>query len=579
MNFEEVFANSPDFFTRKIIAENPQTPIHILETIANHDISIEVLKSLLNNTNLPKSIYEIAANRLNYLTDENNEKKVWIDLLNYATDSINRIDIVRRQDCPIWLLEIVIKNDSNLDVVEMAIKNPKCTIDLKNIGKKRIDKTVKMPIALCPIPWTHLGIEQNGDFRVCCLNIYDPFGNLRKGEEIANINNTTFDEARNLPLLKELRKNMVNGVQHNMCRLCYDNEKLGLVSKRKVMLQQYANLDFSLENEDGNIDTKKFPLRYMDIRFGNLCNLTCRSCGPKDSSLWIEDYLSLEGKSSAELLLANGKKYEIAVVKNKPQIVSNADDFFWYEQENFWKEIDLHAQQINRFYFTGGEPTINKTHYKLLEYCIANKISKNIKLEYNSNMVALPKKLYEYWENFNEIGIGCSIDGIYDYANYIRPPSKWEVLEENLDNLGYSRLTNLTASISTTISVFNILHFLEISKWLSYKNYTNIISIPTFHMLEGPDYLNVQILPLKIKEEVKKQYDQFYKEIEESQGKLRSDIYRNYFSGIITHMMSKHIPDSSKLKKLKEKTEKIDCLKGQSLEKTIPWLFQVLQDI
>jgi len=31
---------------------------------------------------------------------------------------------------------------------------------------------------ICPIPWNHIAIQQNGEFRICCQNIYSPFGKL-----------------------------------------------------------------------------------------------------------------------------------------------------------------------------------------------------------------------------------------------------------------------------------------------------------------------------------------------------------------------------------------------------------------
>lgn len=581
MNFEELLKSSPDKDTRVVIAEHSDCPLHILKIIASNDISIEVIQSILKNKNLSNEISDIAQNRLKYLTDPNNEKKVWIDLLNSANHKLDRIDIVSRIDCPNWVLEIIIKNDVDADVVTAAMDNISCSQELKSIGLNRIPslhKETKIPETLCPIPWNHLQIEQNGDLRICCLNIYEPFGKLEKNGELANIKNTTLDEARNLPMIKELRKSMVNNEKHSLCKLCWDNEKLGLSSKRIMMNKEYNNFSWNLEKDDGTINTTHFPLRYMDIRFGNLCNLTCRSCGPKDSSLWLEDYLTLRETNSATLIFYNRKKYEVARINNKAQIINDADDFLWYEQDKFWNEIENHYCHIDRLYFTGGEPTINKTHFKLLEYLIASGFSKNIYLEYNSNMVAVPEKLYDYWKQFKGVGIGCSIDGIYEYANYIRPPSKWETLEINLDYLGYSKISNLQASISTTVSVFNVLHFLEIAKWLESKQYSNISSIPNFHMLEGPRFLNVKILPDETKNFIKEEYEKFYEEIEVSKGKIKSQIYKNYFSGIVTHMFSEKT-DITMLRKLKNTTEKIDKIKEQSLKQTIPWLFDILNSI
>ena len=44
--------------------------------------------------------------------------------------------------------------------------------------------------------------------------------------------------------------------------------------------------------EDGSAD---FVIKYWDIRFSNLCNLACRSCGTWFSSNWYEDHKKLTG--------------------------------------------------------------------------------------------------------------------------------------------------------------------------------------------------------------------------------------------------------------------------------------------
>jgi sulfatase maturation enzyme AslB (radical SAM superfamily) len=277
------------------------------------------------------------------------------------------------------------------------------------------------------------------------------------------------------------------------------------------------------------------------------------------------------------MLYYNRKEYKITKINNKAEIITDPEDFTWYEQDKFWEEIDAHAKYIDRLYFTGGEPSINKTHFKLLEYLIEKGYSKHITLEYNSNMVAIPEKLYGWWEQFESVGVGCSIDGINEYANYIRPPSEWEVLEKNLDRMGYSGSEKVKGSISTTISIYNIFHFLDITRWLLEKKYTNIDAVPSFHMLEGPQYMNVQALPSETKELVIQEYEKFFDEMEQTHSRKRSLFFRRAFSGILTHMMSGELTD--KLPQLKIATQKVDELRGQNLVQTIPWLAKILEKV
>jgi len=503
----------------------------------------------------------------------------WFNRLKNSYNVFDRIELLKDKNCPSEVVSVMVREDVELDIVRLGILHPNCPEEVITFGKSRLGNPNIKPLlttTICPVPWNQLEIQQNGDLRICCVAIHEPFGKLKlENNEFANITNVSLEEARNLPLIKELRKSMLNGEKHKMCNQCWEHEELGLSSKRQRMLRLYPE-EYKTIDEQGTIDTNRYPLKYMDLRFGNLCNLACRSCGATDSSLWVDDHFELSGGYKGNNVKINwfgNKNYEIKLINNKPEIMS--DDFNWYEKDNFWKQFEENAHNIDRLYFTGGEPTINKIHFKVLDFLIANNYSKNIFLEYNSNMVAIPNMLYDKWKQFNKVEIGCSIDGIKEYANYIRPPSQWESLEKNLDHLGFNENQNIVGSIATTISVYNILHFLDLSRWLLSKNYHKIVNIPSFHMLEGPDYLNVQVLPLEVKIKILNEYENFYQEIDKVYNKKISLRIKGKFQGIISHMFSK---DRSKsLSKLKIVTERMDKLKNQSLSETIPWLHEILQ--
>ena len=53
-----------------------------------------------------------------------------------------------------------------------------------------------------------------------------------------------------------------------------------------VKFQDYAYLFDKTEN-DGSL---KSPPIYLDFRFGNLCNFSCRICGSDASSSWVKEH-------------------------------------------------------------------------------------------------------------------------------------------------------------------------------------------------------------------------------------------------------------------------------------------------
>lgn len=416
---------------------------------------------------------------------------------------------------------------------------------------------------ICPLPWNHLSIQQNGDFRLCCQCVHPPFGRTDKRIQIH-----TLEDARNSEVHKRVRKQMINGKEPSECKLCWDEEKLGLTSKRLHMLQHY-NIDNFVDNTvtDGSIDKETFPLKYLDIRFGNLCNLKCRSCNPSDSSLWYEDFVALSNQENPSFNFYSGPMYQLQKINNT-WVLKN-DDFHWYDLDAFWEQLQDIIPHIDRLYLTGGEPWINKAQWKLLTMCIESGYSKNILLEYNSNMTKIPAHACETWEQFKEVHIGCSIDAVGKATNYIRYPSIWEELEENIRYLG--SVNNTVVKLAPTISVFNVLEFLDLAKWLTDNRIGRLRPVPSFHILHGPQFQCITVLPKETKEFITNEYNNWFN------NSKWGDYYRKEFSPILEFMNG--ADDSRLLPELKRHTDILDRSRNQNIRDFIPWLADVLDTV
>lgn len=513
-----------------------------------------------------------------------NTSEYWFDKLHNCFDSNERVELITITDFP-ELITAMITHDVESEVIVAGMKNPHCSEASIELAKTRLNQInpqiqdLPKNSTFCPIPWVSTGIQQNGDLRICCQQIYYPYGKLIENGEMLNVKNTDINQSRNNTVFKELRASMLRGEKHPSCNLCWKEEDTGLSSKRLHSINTYGHTGF-IDNtaNDGSIDIEKFPIKYIDIRFGNLCNLKCRYCGPTDSSLWYDDFVSMsyegEKPSSAPMSFYGGKTYN--VIKKNNNYTIDSSDFEWYESDEFWNQIEKLIPYIDRYYFTGGEPTINKIHFKLLQKIIDMGHSNRVHLDYNSNMFAIPNKLYNLWEKFRSVGIGCSIDAIEDLAYYLRYPSTWDALEQNLDVLGNNPTKSIYGTISTTISIFNVYHFLEISKWLIEKNYKRIRKTPSYHVLEGPSPMSIQVLPINVKNQIREAYEFFYKEIDEKYGLEMGNIFRHSYSGLINYMFAKD--NSHLLPKLADDTRRLDDIRGHKLENYIPWLSDILNN-
>ena len=129
----------------------------------------------------------------------------------------------------------------------------------------------------CMFPWLHLNATPKGDIYPCCSNDYTtPFGNTKE---------ITLKEAFNSDKMKQLRLDMLNERKNDICSFCYKHEEAGPYSFRNYSKEQFAKHFDSIvptTQEDGTVED--FKMRYFDIRFSNICNFKCRTCGSEFSS-------------------------------------------------------------------------------------------------------------------------------------------------------------------------------------------------------------------------------------------------------------------------------------------------------
>jgi sulfatase maturation enzyme AslB (radical SAM superfamily) len=230
------------------------------------------------------------------------------------------------------------------------------------------------------------------------------------------------------------------------CKVCVDSENNNIPSYRQ---------GFNRQKND------RPGFQFIDIRNTNVCNFKCRTCGPYNSNLWAKELG--ESIPIRHFSLSNYKQHIV-------------------------------NQNVQRIYYTGGEPLINSEHWELLDDLIVAGISKNITLQYNSNMSVLKfkdKNIFDIWKNFKSVQIVASIDAIGEKFDHIRSGGHWAVTNENIISL---RKHNVKLTIGTTVSILN-LWFLE--ELLIFFNDQNILVNLTD--LNYPDYLSLSAMPDELK--------------------------------------------------------------------------------
>jgi organic radical activating enzyme len=376
-----------------------------------------------------------------------------------------------------------------------------------------------MSKTFCPVPWIFQAVRNNGDIRICCqANVTDNQGVVRKQDGTPyNAGRDDMSQARNASLMKDVRKNMLAGEWSSECARCQQEEAANLNSRRQYEID---NWKFSFEDavkvteSDGTIEEPN--LKYYDLRFGNLCNLACRMCGPTDSHTWYEQWTDYHNSTSYK-----DTHGVVNLVRNEKGRLSTAD-YDWHGSESFWDQIEKNIPNIEHVYMAGGEPMMIERHYEFLQKCIDSDQSKKMIIEYNTNMSNLPNRVLDMWTHFKQVRVGASIDGLGDIVEYQRWPLKWSQAYKNLQKLdNYAQKNpNIIAWLAFTVTVYNVWHVPEFMWWKmkesGFKKINSTLRRPiiTHHVAHGPKRTNIKLLPQDLKIRLEDHYNKWIDKFE-----------------------------------------------------------------
>ena len=141
---------------------------------------------------------------------------------------------------------------------------------MKNkIDVKQIDLPAIKKKSLCALPWLHIHVTPDQNIMPCCI------ANMENVDDVRSTMDDGIMDWMNSDAMKKMRLDMLNGEQPNACKTCYHQE-ISMESFRKTTLREYDEFleeNIANTNEDGSLD--EFKMRYLDMRFSNLCNMKC----------------------------------------------------------------------------------------------------------------------------------------------------------------------------------------------------------------------------------------------------------------------------------------------------------------
>ncbi len=397
----------------------------------------------------------------------------------------------------------------------------------------------------CILPWVHYHVSPGGHVCPCCVG-HDERGSHSFGD----INKTGFEEIWQGETIRNFRKNLIEDKPHPECEYCYFMERSGINSFRQRFLTQFGEKHFfRVESTEENGFAKDAKPVYWDVRFSNICNLTCRMCEHTLSSSWHKECKLMK---------------EYFIESSPDPIIKGVED-----TEKFFTEMEPYWEGLEELYFAGGEPLMMHEHHRTLQKLISENRTE-IPIRYNTNFTKRFFKgtdIFELWSKFDNITVHASLDAMGDRAEYVRNGCKWDEILKNREALR-EIAPNVTFKVYPTVTILNIHQLTDMHRTLVESNFIEINNFVVSYLL-FPHYLNIRVLPEHLKKEVREKFAAHKEWIKE---RINPDDFEDHMKNWDVVLEYLDEDWSEKVHDFIHVTHKIDDLRDHTFKKTFPEL-------
>lgn len=384
----------------------------------------------------------------------------------------------------------------------------------------------------CIYPWIHLHAYPTGEAYPCChAEMAYPVGNARL---------KTLEEIYRDAPMRELRNDMLNERPNPACGRCYEQEESGFFSGRRSANKHHGHHIKRIADDE-------FRMSYWDIRFSNLCNLSCRSCGHIFSSSWYQDQAKLAGDDW----------------KQKNKVLNYAGR----TETDLWEQLVPHLDHVEQIYFAGGEPLMMTEHYNILDE-LERRGRFDVRLIYNTNFTQVKLKdrtVFDYWKRFKSVAVGASLDAMGPRAEYIRKGTDWAQVERNRVQM-LETCPNVDFYISPTLSIMNAMHLPDFHRdWIS-KGFIRPQDL-NINILQDPAYYRIDMAPVAYKQQIKDKFEEYLVWLRPEDTLQRATVG---FESAINFMMA--TDNTALIPKFWSKTRELDAIRKENILDVIPEL-------
>ena len=350
-----------------------------------------------------------------------------------------------------------------------------------------------MSNSYCAKLWDHQYIHMSGSIRYCCAttqNILDKKGNRW------HINNNSLQDAWNSDEIKKTRLKMIKGEPVSACVKCVEQENRGYQSMRD---ERNMEDNISRTSEDGSV--KHHPTS-MELHLGNVCNLKCKMCGQQYSNQIGKELLEIGKKDPEFLKWVTKQSGNVNIWTNNLGV-----EYKWFRNPKIKKKLfDYICEHINDIVIIGGEPTVIPEFWELFSYLDQHDRLKDLTITLTTNLTNINPRMVNWLPKLKSWTIWASVDGLGERTEYIRYPSNFNKVCENLNFYKKAlESNNGTIILSPAIQLLNIDQLDDIIKWwLNFGGYDmeGKFGISWRAQVWYPTICNYDILPREYKHTV-----------------------------------------------------------------------------
>lgn len=413
----------------------------------------------------------------------------------------------------------------------------------------------------CALPFVQYSTYNGGRYRLCCM--------AKEPETLVDQEKLGIQGTWNHDYIKDVRRRMAEGEWLPECVECQHLERNDIVSSRQWENEVWEDVINEVVADASVNDWEvEQPLQF-DFRLGNLCNLQCQMCNKEASHL-----VSVERATMVKSGLGvDHSDWHGQIADKKQALLQPGID---------WTSFKDMIKKARKIKLIGGEPTVAADMFKLLDIAVNSGHAHHIELSFYTNITNMQDRWLDQLSKFEKVIVNCSLEGMEDMNDYLRPPSKWSSVWKNFDKLVKFTNTkegkNIKVRVTTVNQVTNALHIADF--WRMMHEYQmksdRGIGMSSNQLIE-PHYYSMAHAPEWLKEEQRKGILEFLNSIDNSP---HFEDYEEPLMEIVNFGLDpEHQYSPVIMKQYVEVTENYDIFRGHDVMTVAPEFKRIKDDL